>query len=49
MKDLGTDEESLIEIIAFRPNWMLKQIKEEYKKKYGKELEKISYQKQVEI
>ena len=40
MKGLGTDEDSLIEIIASRPNWMLKQIKEEYKKKYGKELEK---------
>ena len=40
MKGLGTDEDSLIEIIASRPNWMLKQIKEEYKTKYGKELEK---------
>ena len=40
MKGAGTDEDTLIEIIASRPNWMLKQIKEEYKKKYGKELEK---------
>ena len=35
MKGMGTDEDSLIEIIASRPNWILK----EYKKKYGKELE----------
>lgn len=40
MKGAGTDEDSLIEIICSRPNWLLKKIKEEYKKKYGKELEK---------
>ena len=39
MKGLGTDEGTLIEIIASRPNWLLKQIKEQYKIKYGKELE----------
>lgn len=33
MKGLGTDENSLIEIIASRPSSMLKQIKEEYKNK----------------
>ena len=39
MKGIGTDEGTLIEIIASRPNWLLKQIKEEYKKKYNKDLE----------
>ena len=39
MKGAGTDEDTLIEIIASRPNWLLKQIKETYKKKYGKDLE----------
>ena len=39
MKGAGTDEDTLIEIIASRPNWILKKIKEEYKKLYGKDLE----------
>ena len=41
MKGVGTDEGTLIEIIASRPNWLLKQIKEQYKIKYGKELEAV--------
>ena len=41
MKGMGTDEGTLIEIIASRPNWLLKQIKEQYKIKYGKELEAV--------
>jgi hypothetical protein len=40
MKGLGTDEDTLIEIICTRPNFVLKQIKEEFKKLYNKELEK---------
>ena len=39
MKGIGTDEDSLIEIITSRPNWMLKKIKEKYKEKYKKDLE----------
>ena len=39
MKGAGTDEDSLIEIITSRPNWMLKKIKEKYKEKYKKDLE----------
>ena len=39
MKGAGTDEDSLIEIIASRPNWLLKKIKEKYKDLYGKDLE----------
>ena len=39
MKGIGTDEDSLIEIITSRPNWMLQKIKEKYKEKYNKELE----------
>ena len=39
MKGAGTDEDTLIEIIASRPNWILKQIKDTYKQKYGKDLE----------
>ena len=39
MKGAGTDEDTLIEIIASRPNWLLKQIKQKYKEKHGKELE----------
>ena len=39
MKGVGTDEDSLIEIITSRPNWMLKKIKEKYKEKYKKDLE----------
>ena len=37
---LGTAEDTLIEIIGTRPNWMLKKIKENYKNKYNVELEK---------
>ena len=39
MKGIGTDEDSLIEIITSRPNWMLQKIKEKYKEKYNKDLE----------
>ena len=39
MKGAGTDEDTLIEIIASRPNWMLKKIKERYKELYKKDLE----------
>ena len=38
-KGIGTDEDSLIEIITSRPNWMLKKIKDKYKEKYNKDLE----------
>ena len=41
MKGAGTDEDTLIEIIASRPNWLLKQIKQKYKEKHGKENHKI--------
>lgn len=37
---LGAAEDTLIEIIGTRPNWMLKKIKENYKNKYNVELEK---------
>ena len=49
MKGIGTDEGTLIEIIASRPNWLLKQIKEKYKIKYGKELEDAIKKEQVVI
>ena len=39
MKGAGTDEDTLIEIIASRPNWMLKKIKDRYKELYKKDLE----------
>ena len=39
IKGLGTNEDTLIEIIGTRPGWMLKKIKEEYKKKYKTDLE----------
>ena len=39
MKGAGTDEDSLIEIITSRPNWMLNKIKQKYKEKYKKDLE----------
>ena len=39
MKGAGTDEDTLIEIIASRPNWLLKQIKDKYQEKYNKSLE----------
>ena len=40
MKGIGTDEDTLIEIIGTRPNWLLKKVKETFKKKYNEELEK---------
>ena len=39
-KGLGTNEDTLIEIIGTRPNWFLKKVKETYKNKYNEELEK---------
>ena len=39
IEGLGTNEDTLIEIIGTRPTWMLKKIKEEYKNKYNTELE----------
>jgi annexin A7/11 len=39
LEGLGTNEETLIDIIGTRPGWMLKKIKEEYKEKYKVELE----------
>ena len=38
MKGLGTDEETLIEIICTRPNWRLNQDKELFPKLYKKDL-----------
>ena len=38
MKGLGTDEDTLIEVIATRPNWMIKQINQRYQEMYKKEL-----------
>ena len=38
MKGSGTDEDTLIEIIATRPNWWIKQLHEKYRQLYGKEL-----------
>ena len=40
IKGLGTDDDTLIEILGTRPNWMLKKVKDVYKKKYNVELEK---------
>ena len=40
MKGLGTDEDTLIEIICTRPNFFLKVIKVDFKKLYNEELEK---------
>lgn len=40
MKGLGTDEDTLIEIICTRPNWMLKAISEAFLRLYKKELSK---------
>ena len=40
MKGLGTDEDTLIEILASRPNWLLKQVKARYAEVYKKDLEK---------
>ena len=39
IKGAGTDEETLIEIFASRPNWYLNKIKSIYKEKYKKDLE----------
>ena len=39
IEGLGTEDDTLIEIIGTRPGWMLKKVKEEYKKKYKTELE----------
>ena len=39
MKGLGTDEDTLIEILASRPGWYINKIKKKYKEKYKKELE----------
>ena len=39
IEGLGTEDDTLIEIIGTRPGWMLKKIKEEYKKQYKTELE----------
>ena len=39
MKGIGSDEDSLIEIITSSSNWMLKKIKEK-KEKYNKVLER---------
>ena len=39
IEGLGTNEDTLIEIIGTRPTWMLKKIKEKYKNKYNTELE----------
>ena len=40
IKGSGTNEDTLIEIIGTRPNWMLKKVKDIYQKKYNVELEK---------
>ena len=40
IKGLGTDEDTIIEIIATRPGWMLKKIKAVYKQLYENDLEK---------
>lgn len=39
MKGAGTDEETLIEIIASRPPWLLKKIKEKFSENYKETLE----------
>ena len=38
MKGVGTNEDTLIEILATRPNYYINQIKDKYKLLYGKEL-----------
>lgn len=40
MKGLGTDEDTLIEIIATRPNWMIKAINKKYQEMYKRNLQK---------
>ena len=39
MKGLGTNEDTLIEILATRPNYYINQIKQKYRTMYGKTLE----------
>ena len=39
MKGLGTNEDTLIEILATRPNYYINQIKQKYRALYGKTLE----------
>ena len=39
MKGLGTNEDTLIEILATRPNYYINQIKQKYRSMYGKTLE----------
>ena len=39
MKGIGTNEDTLIEILASRPGWYINKIKKKYKEKYKKELE----------
>jgi hypothetical protein len=41
MKGIGTDEKTLINIIARRPNWHLQKVREEYEKLYEKDLVKV--------
>ena len=38
MKGLGTNEDTLIEILATRPNWMIQRTKEIFRLKYNKDL-----------
>jgi annexin A7/11 len=42
-KGFGTDEDTLIEILASRPGWYINKIKKKYKEKYKNELEKDIY------
>jgi len=39
MKGAGTDEQTLIEIISSRPNWIIEKIKKKYREIYDKNLE----------
>ena len=39
MKGEGTDEQTLIEIISSRPNWIIEKIKKKYREIYDKNLE----------
>ena len=39
MKGMGTNEDTLIEILATRPNYYINQIKQKYRALYGKTLE----------
>jgi len=38
IKGIGTDEKALINIIARRPNWHMQKVREEYEKKFQKDL-----------